>query len=249
MWKSGAFRRTTDGVGQIREDQVQLAMIVVGFLLSAAPAKAAETYKPCAEDPGRLKARATELQTLEQADQADRPGNVLKPGAQSRDAVRRARVGAILGEGCLRTKADYLAAALIYQHGGDATYDPKLGAATALAPEQNFLAFYFASRAHELGASGAAWLVAAAADRYLVGTGKKQLFGTQFFKFGTAKCFCLMPVEASFPDARRTAFTGKTLDQALAAMKDLPGVDPSCKPAYCDARLAPAPAGSVPGFW
>lgn len=74
-------------------------------------------YRPCNQDPAKYSLRACELQRIKDADQADRPNNILCPGAVFRDRIRRKRVGEIFGEGCFKESADYAAAALVFQHG------------------------------------------------------------------------------------------------------------------------------------
>lgn len=190
--------------------------------------------------------RSAELKQLEEADQADRQSNQLRPGAELRDRERRQRVGQIFGEGCFKTGADFANAALIYQHGGDnysASATPR-----ALAPDQLFQAFVWAKRATDLGTESK-WLTAAAVDRYLQYSGHKQLFGTQAFKASTDRCLCVVPTETSFPDSMRVELTGKTLAQALNYLKEFPGQPADCKPAHCAMDLAASPQGTVPGFW
>ena len=71
----------------------------------------------------------------------------------------------ILGEGCFKSAEDYAAASLIYQHGD--------------SPDHFFQAFIWALRAVQLGDFQQKSLVAMTVDRYLISSGKKQLFGTQ----------------------------------------------------------------------
>ena len=223
-----------------------LAAFFGAFGVGGRSALAVDDYVPCLLDLAKQQQRSLELKQLEEADQADRPGNQLRPGAEGRDRERRHRVGAIFGEGCFKTGADYANAALIYQHGGD-NYSE--GASQlALAPDQLFQAFVWARRATELG-TDSKWLAAAVVDRYLQFSGHKQLFGTQAFKKSTERCLCVVPVESAFPDATRVKFTGKTLSEALAFLSKFPGQPSDCKPAFCAMDLAPTPAGSVPGFW
>lgn len=209
---------------------------------------AGEAYVPCLQDAAKQQQRSIELKQLERADQADRPGNQMRPGAEARDRERRQRVGQIFGEGCFKAGADFANAAMVYQHGGD-MYGSEQGQTRALAPEHLFQAFLWAKRATELG-TDSKWLTASAIDRYLQYSGRKQLFGTQGFKVNVSdRCWCIVPTEAAFPDSIRVQYTGKTLAQALEHVRDFPGQPADCKPAYCPLDLAESPQGTVPGFW
>jgi len=88
-------------------------------------------------------------------------------------------------------------------------------------------------------------------DRYLVTLGKKQLFATQAYKLmADGTCWCLQPVERSFPESRRLEFAGRSLNDALRWIDTLNAETPSCGAAEeCAIDLTPTPAGSVPGFW
>jgi hypothetical protein len=117
-----------------------------------------------------------ELLTLFEADQTDRNRDWSTLPADSsraiyeRDRRRIERVKEIISDGQLVMPDDYFHAALILQHGKDST-EYKLaqqlaGKAVQLDPEQD----------------GAAWLSAAAEDRYLWSISKPQVWGTQFTK-------------------------------------------------------------------
>jgi hypothetical protein len=137
--------------------------------------------------------RSKELRKLVTEDQADR----TQPRPQDllmRDKARRMRIGEIFGEGCFRSAGDYASAALVYQHGN--------------VPDHFYQAFLWARRAVELdGGAHAMMLVAFAIDRYLTNVGKKQLFGSQVVRSTTnPDCWCLQPVEPSFPDSKRVEY-------------------------------------------
>src|SRR5438477_426759 len=97
-------------------------VLLIGLMGLTCPlrsnAEAAEVpFVPCRDDAAKYRARSEELQRIVAADQADRPDNTLKPGAQTSDRERRERVGSIFGEGCFKEAKDFAAAALVFQHG------------------------------------------------------------------------------------------------------------------------------------
>jgi hypothetical protein len=152
------------------------------ILISTKPSAAAPS---CRLDSKRQSEASTELQKIAAEDQADRTNNNLKPGAAERDRERRTRVGALFGEGCLRTAADFAAAALVYQHGD--------------VPEHFLQTYIWAKRSVELGDKSQQRLMAKGIDRYLVNTGRKQLFASQALKRFDDNCWCLYAVEPTFP--------------------------------------------------
>lgn len=72
----------------------------------------------------------------------------------------------MLDAGLLRTGNDFYAAAMIFQHGGDA--------------EHYLVAHALAVRALALGVAKAEWLAAASLDRYLHAIARDQIYGTQY---------------------------------------------------------------------
>lgn len=82
------------------------------------------------------------------------------------DAERRDQVRAMLDRGEVRSGRDYWRAGFIFQHGD--------------RPEDFLLAHALATAALSLGEQDGAWLAAARLDRYLVATGRPQIYGTQF---------------------------------------------------------------------
>lgn len=201
---------------------------------SAFAAEPAETYLPCSEDTAKHELRARELLKIHDEDQADRPNNQMKPGAQFRDRKRRQRVGEIFGEGCIKTPADYAAAAMVFQHGDQ--------------PEQFFQTFMWSKRAVELGEPKQKGLMAMGLDRYLVNSGQKQLFASQATK-PLKGCWCLQAVEPTFPEAMRVEYTGRTIEKMVEWVATL-NAGTTCPPAgQCDSPLKPSPQGTVPGFW
>jgi len=193
-------------------------------------------YISCADDAAKYQARSQELQRLVGADQADRPDNILKPGAQLRDRERRERVAAIFGEGCFKEARDFAAAALVFQHGD--------------RPEHFFQAYVWAKTAVELGDESQRGLVLMAIDRYLLNTKRKQLFATQYNRpsLDPTVCWCLAQTESAFPDSERLKLGGKTYQQKLEFLSEL-NKGLSCPLSECPEQLAPTPVGTVPGLW
>jgi hypothetical protein len=196
----------------------------------------ADTYRPCGDDAAKHMQRSAELKSIAAADQADRENNVLKPGALERDRLRRMRVGEIFGEGCMLNADDFYSGAIVYQHGD--------------RPEHFFQTYVWANRAVELGKDDARIWIALGIDRYLVNSGKKQLFATQFNKpdLKPETCWCLEQTEAAFSDKRRKAITGRGYSDSLSYLNEL-NKGLKCKSKQCDKPLANNPAGSLPGVW
>ncbi len=220
----------------------RIPRLLVGLVwLTSFPQSVAGTAKAafvsCRDDAAKYAARSKELQSILAADQADRPGNALKPGAQLRDRERRQRVGSIFGEGCFKEAKDFAAAALVFQHGDQ--------------PDHFLQTFLWAKRAVELGDASQKVLMAWGIDRYLLNVGHKQLFGSQFLKqkaLDPKGCWCLNQTEASFPDTLRLKYIGHDYPHQLEALNAL-NAGLSCPLAECTESLAPSPAGTIPGFW
>ena len=198
---------------------------------------------PCA-DPNVQAQYSQELQKIQEADQADRAWQVqgeqphpkILEKMSKNDLVRRKRVGEIFGEGCLNTAADYEAAFIVYQHGNTS--------------DQYFQAFVWSKKALTLGDSHVKGDVAMAVDRYLVSIGHKELFGTQATESALGGCWCIQPVEESFPAKFREEYRGG-LNASYTGLPYLKVLNKgnNCPEAYCDSKLQPSPKGTVPGFW
>lgn len=216
------------------------------FILLVAVTAMAETDRPCTDifipycqsQPEHQLQRSNELQDIVKADQADRlledPGAIDWSQVGPRDEARRKRVGEIYGEGCINSAADYAAAALVYQHG--------------TIPDHYFQTFVWAKRAVELGDASQSRLMEMGIDRYLVHSGKRQLFGTQLAKLSLdpKACWCIEELEVSFPELRRKASRAN----AEAYLNRLNAGNSACEPALmCEKPLEPSPVGTVPGFW
>lgn len=191
----------------------------------------------CQGQPEHQAQRSKELQDIVIADQADRspedPSQMDWSLIGPRDEVRRKRVGEIYGEGCINSAADYAAAALVYQHG--------------IIPDHFFQTFLWAKRAVELGDASQSRLMEMGIDRFLVHSGKRQLFGTQLGKpsLDPKACWCIEELETSFPELRRKESRAKT-EAYLNRLNAGNDCDPSL---MCEKPLEPSPPGTVPGFW
>jgi hypothetical protein len=183
--------------------------------------------------------RQRELQEIVARDQAERVDAIRFTKdewlrLQAADRERRARVGAIYAEGCFATSADFAAAALVYQHGE--------------VPEDYLTAFRWARRAVELGDTTKKELMALTIDRYLMHTGHRQLFGSQTGRKDGVECWCMLPVEPSFPDEMRVEYTGRSLASRYASL-DESNAGHECPARECAPPLSPSPRGTVPGLW
>ncbi|KTC83719.1 hypothetical protein [Legionella brunensis] len=194
----------------------------------------------CVNNPDLQASRSKELQTLLEADQKDRESDwsQLTPEElqqiEENDLNRRKRVGEIFGEGCISTSKDYFAAYLIYQHGD--------------IPDHYYQAFLFALRAAEHHHQEGGQSTANALDRYLISIGHRQLFGTQYFSESLGGCFCIEPVEASFPDTIRLSHAHQSLQERYDKLA-LINEGKQCSNQDCEHDLKPSPKGTVPGFW
>ncbi len=120
-----------------------------------------------------LEGANAELAEIYVQDQGDRMGGYSQidwSKVGPRDVKRRARVDEILKVGGANTSIDFQHAAMVYQH-SDKTADYQR-------------AHELAVKAVELDSSNveAKWLAAATKDRFLMSSGKPQLYGTQFRK-------------------------------------------------------------------
>jgi hypothetical protein len=212
---------------------------------SACASSSSLGFIPCSMAPKIQAERSEELQKIYDEDQSDYRAEIAAnpeaPLDQKKieqmgrnDLKRRKRVGEILGEGCFTKSADYVAAAMIYQHGN--------------APDHYFQAFLWSKQAVLLGDVHEKDAVAKAVDRYLVSVGHKQLFGTQLFKALSSSCFCLQPTEESFPDSTREEYLPNEASYGMTFLNDYNGTN-NCPEPYCSTHLAPSPRGTVVGFW
>lgn len=193
----------------------------------------------CSDQPALQIARSKELKELEETDQKERENweNISEDEAlklKEHDLIRRMRVGEIFAEGCLNSAEDYIAASLIYQHGG--------------VSDHYYQAYIWSKRAIELGDLKQKGLMALTIDRYLVSIGKKQLFGSQAYGAYPSGCFCLQQTEMSFPDSRRKEYTGLTLQDRYDWLSSI-NQQSGCLTIECTTPLEPSHEGTFPGLW
>ncbi len=212
----------------------RLLILIFIFVPPLTSIQATTVYTDCHHDPTKQAARSKELHELFLADQKDRK-DVAPADFQQRDRIRRMRVGEIFGEGCIKSAQDYLHAAIVFQHGD--------------APDHFYQTFLFSLRGSQLGDSKQLRNAALGLDRFLVKTQRKQLFGSQAFKENSGSCWCLEPLEKSFPDGERKKYMGATLKDQRTWIDNL-NAGAACGPAEeCKHSLADTPKGSIPGFW
>lgn len=106
------------------------------------------------------------LARLFEEDQSARQGRQAPDSTErQRDAARRADARQLLESGRVRTGLDFERAAFLFQHGDD--------------PADYLLAHSLAMAAIAKGRETALWIASASMDRYLLATGRPQVFGTQ----------------------------------------------------------------------
>ncbi|KLE36045.1 hypothetical protein [Aurantiacibacter luteus] len=141
-----------------------------------------------------------EMAAIYAADQAARTGTAIDWDVVGReDEARRVRTREMLDAGELRTGADFVAAAFIFQHGGE--------------PRDYLLAHVLGTHAVGLGDTDGRWIAAAALDRYLQATGAEQIYGTQY-RTRPGEPVTMEPYDtALLPDAVRTGAQVPSLAQ------------------------------------
>lgn len=210
-----------------------LSLMLPGFLM-AAPVT-------CVNDSSRQEKASQEIEQLVRDDQADRDDwenrdNEQREQVEGRDLQRRQRIGELFGEGCLKSSHDYLAAALIYQHGD--------------VPDHYYQAYLWAKRAVDLGKAAAQSMVALTVDRYLVSINHKQLFASQMFISDiNTLCGCIEPVEESFPDEKRIQWSGFSLQDRYDWLQEFNEGKNCSASLLCNHDLLPTPEGTMPEIW
>ncbi len=165
----------------------------------------------------------------------DRAQEVLK-----RDRIRRLRVASLFSQGCLKSAEDYLYAATVFQHGE--------------VPDHFLQTYIWAYTAFKKGKESAGQMAGNGVDRYLMNLGYKQLFGSQAVtdqsdKVNQNPCFCLWPIEGSFPDEKRKEMKFKSQKELLSWLKELNQGKKECSNIFCQVETKPLLPGTIPGIW
>lgn len=135
---------------------------------------------------------SAELARLVAEDQVDRKGGPATPNwsvLNERDEKRQSRIKALVASDVLRTGTDFYHAAMILQH------SPQL--------DDSLLAHDLCVIAIGKGEARARWLAAATLDQYLVNTGRRQRFGTQYQSRSATQAPRLVEVDPAVPDSLR----------------------------------------------
>lgn len=161
-----------------------------------------------------------ELARLEAADQADRSQphahdqRIDWTAVARRDAGRRTQVLALLAAGEIRTAADFLNAAVIFQHGSTAK-DTRLALAFATVAVQ-------LDQLDHKPDSAAMQMMANAWDRTLLKDKQPQWYGTQYVRSNLDGPWRLYKVNpTAITDAQRRKLGLPTIEQAEAAVAAL----------------------------
>jgi hypothetical protein len=176
-----------------------LAVVVLAWEVGFRPLLSA----PALGEPAGNEKDSEELSKLYAEDQADRKPKGGKAidwtEVGPRDKARLARVKELYGAGKLQTGPDYYHAAMVLQH--------------APEPRDHLLAHELCVVAVGKGDKRAKWLAAASEDRFLMGIGRPQRFGTQFQAAGGGP-FRLHKVEEGVSDELRKEFGVPSLEES-----------------------------------
>lgn len=135
------------------------------------------------------------LEQIYKEDQQDRTNPVFFKTPiifRKRDEKRRWLVDEMIEKKKIKTGRDFYIAAMIFHHGHKIIHAKK---AIKLA-QNSILKRYGKAR----------WLFAAATDRLLTKQGKKQKYGTQFFKKSARSKITLLPINKKTTDEERVYF-------------------------------------------
>ena len=149
-----------------------------------------------------------ELRELFEADQLDRREGGDIDAIGRRDRERRQRAAELFEAGVVVEADDFFHIAMLFQH-GDSLEDWQRAHELAL-------------RAHQLGHAGAAWLAAAAYDRWLVNQGRPQKFGTQFRWDDEKQRWTLGDIEPETTDEERARWNVPSLAESERRGRDMP---------------------------
>jgi hypothetical protein len=124
-----------------------------------------------------------------------------------RDEEREQAVRELIKMKKLTTGEDFYHAAMILQHG--------------TSPDDYLLAHDLSVIAISKGEDNAKWLAAASLDRFLIGIGRSQRYGTQFRSDRSFNPPRLAPIDSEVPDALRVEMNVPTLKEARKAEKQM----------------------------
>ncbi len=222
-----------------------LSILLTLFVLSLSASAQGPFEPPCeGED---YKSHSLELKKLYNEDQSDRSNFTQSDEKQlmemlKHDRTRLKRVAEIFAKGCLKSAEDYLNAATVFQHGD--------------VPDHFYQTYLWSKKAFDMGLENAGQMAGNGIDRYLMNIGQKQLFGGQAATDPNKtdidvnkRCFCLWPIESSFPDSRRTALKFKTKAQILQWLKEMNKDRKGCTDTFCKVTAKSTLKGSIPGVW
>lgn len=162
-------------------------------------------------------AQLSEIKAADQADRAPGQDNIDWSVVSVRDAERRTEVRKILAAGQIRTAADYLAAALIFQHSESAD---DIRIAHSLAT----IAYSLAPESHD-----ARFLLAATWDRLMMRLKRPQWYGTQYVKQGDLWVLYDLD-ESAATDEERKRLGGRTLAESRALAERMNAEMAAAKP-------------------
>lgn len=212
-----------------------LPVLLLNLKCSSSPRSKKEP-KSCTESENVYQKYSRELQRIAEADQADRNRHTNMHIIEQRDLKRRIRVAELFAKDCLRSSADYAAAALVFQHGS--------------TPDHFLQTYIWAKKAVELGDKHQQRLMTLGLDRYLVNTGHRQLFATQALKPNTERCWCLAQTEPSFPKNLKIKYSGRSLQDEINWLQSLNKNEKDCsKVIYCKQKLKPTTKNVTFGLW
>jgi len=149
-----------------------------------------------------------ELEKLYKQDQADRKNKDLLEDFEKmskRDQERRKKADKIIKRADTKTARDLYIMAMLYQHGPSIADSKK--------------AIQFAKKSMGMGSNDAKWLFAAATDRLLVKQGRKQKFGTQFFRDSKTGKVSVRPINKRTTDKMRKEFNVPPFKEVLHKLK------------------------------
>lgn len=141
-----------------------------------------------------------ELEKIFKEDQHDRLYFNTTPSVISRrDRERRKKVKQFLGDGKVTTGKDYYNASMIFHHSSSIAHIKKANT--------------LAKKSAELGYKKAKWLYAGTLDRLFIKQGKKQKFGTQYFKKSSLGKWYLYPVDLKTTNEERVSYNVLSLKE------------------------------------